>query len=73
MNGGAASATPFAVWAPRPLKVELQIEDRTVPMTERGGWWAPDPDELASLTDLPIGTRYGYLVDGNERALPDPR
>ena len=42
-------------------------------MTERGGWWAPDADQLASLNDLPAGTRYGYLVDGNDRPLPDPR
>ena len=60
----------FEVWAPRPSRVRLSLGDDVVAMTRSdGGWWTPvlDPG------DMPDGTRYGYLLDDDENALPDPR
>ncbi|MGO4258536.1 malto-oligosyltrehalose trehalohydrolase [Marmoricola sp. RAF53] len=56
----------FEVWAPRPGRVRLQVDGRVVPMTrDPTGWWRPAE---------PVGGGdYGYLLDDDERALPDPR
>ncbi|MFB2586013.1 malto-oligosyltrehalose trehalohydrolase [Herbiconiux liukaitaii] len=63
---------PFAVWAPRPEKVELVIVDGGIralhPMIrEADGWWQP----VASVP-WHSGIDYGYLLDG-EGPYPDPR
>ena len=56
----------FEVWAPRADSVALQLDGVGYPMTERDGWWSanvewrPDAD-------------YGYLLDGETGAVPDPR
>ena len=62
-----------AVWAPERNRVQARIEDRAgtrlLDLTrdlERAGWW-----QLAE--ELPAGTRYGYLLDGEPDPIPDPR
>lgn len=60
----------FEVWAPRAQRVRLVLGDEVLPMTSvAGGWWAPATDP----GPVPAGTRYGYLLDDDERPLPDPR
>jgi maltooligosyltrehalose trehalohydrolase len=59
--------TDFAVWAPKPDLVRLDVDGAVYPMTPYSdGWWrltvetAPD-------------ARYGYLLDDDPKVLPDPR
>ncbi|NYI42952.1 maltooligosyltrehalose trehalohydrolase [Nocardioides aromaticivorans] len=60
----------FEVWAPRARRVRLALDGAVHPMTSvAGGWWAPAADPGL----VPDGTRYGYLLDDDEQALPDPR
>lgn len=60
----------FDVWAPRARRVRLSLGDDVLPMiTAGGGWWTPAGD----IRWAPDGIRYGYLLDDDEKALPDPR
>ncbi|MEP6598008.1 MAG: malto-oligosyltrehalose trehalohydrolase [Actinomycetota bacterium] len=57
----------FAVWAPRASTVHLWLAGEARPMTARpDGWWRAN-------VDAPAGTDYGYLLDGSDEPLPDPR
>ncbi|HEV2331225.1 MAG TPA: malto-oligosyltrehalose trehalohydrolase [Verrucomicrobiae bacterium] len=57
----------FSVWAPRPDKVELQLNARLLPMRrEDGGWW------MAEVLEAKSGDNYGFVVDG-AGPFPDPR
>lgn len=57
----------FAVWAPRPDKVALDVDGVVHALTrDDDGWWR------ASVDAAP-GARYGYLVDDDPTVLPDPR
>ena len=57
----------FAVWAPKPEQVRLDVDGQVYPMTRaEDGWWRADVD--ASPT-----ARYGYLLDDDPKLLPDPR
>lgn len=58
----------FRVWAPSANTVDLSLETATRPM-QRGenGWWS------VSVADAGPGTRYGYVLDGDGPARPDPR
>ena len=58
----------FDVWAPLPQRVRLSVADEIVEMTRgEDDWWKP-------AGPVPDGeVDYGYLVDDQERALPDPR
>ncbi|MCB5165589.1 malto-oligosyltrehalose trehalohydrolase [Streptomyces bambusae] len=60
----------FDVWAPQAERVALRLgEGRDRPMArdpERPGWWTAE----AAAAD---GDRYGYLLDGDPVARPDPR
>jgi maltooligosyltrehalose trehalohydrolase len=59
----------FTVWAPRAWKVAVKIGDATYPMqgpSERG-WWA------VSVENAGPGTDYGFVLNDDERAYPDPR
>ncbi|MET1155241.1 alpha-amylase family glycosyl hydrolase, partial [Arthrobacter sp.] len=61
----------FAVWAPRAGAVELQTGAARLPLRgpDGDGWW-----RLADTAAVPEGEAdYGYLLDGEDRALPDPR
>ncbi len=57
----------FAVWAPLPEQVRLDVEGALHPMT-RGddGWWRAE-------VDCPPDTRYGFVLDDDPTVLPDPR
>ncbi len=66
------SNTPrsFEVWAPRASRLRLSLGDDVAVMREtEGGWWVPTTDP----GDVPDGTPYGYLLDDDDEALPDPR
>jgi len=59
--------TEFRVWAPKPDLVRLDVDGAQHAMTRADdGWWhatvATSPD-----------ARYGYLLDDDPAALPDPR
>jgi maltooligosyltrehalose trehalohydrolase len=57
----------FAVWAPRPSAVELELDGQRGPMAPDGsGWWAVEVDGVAT------GARYGFALDGGP-VRPDPR
>jgi maltooligosyltrehalose trehalohydrolase len=59
----------FTVWAPRSRKVAVKIGDRAYPMrgpSERG-WWSVGVEEARP------GTDYGFLLDDDPKAWPDPR
>ncbi len=60
----------FAVWAPRAETVQLRVNGETHSMTaDDGGWWrAP-----AEVADGRQEADYGYLLDGGDQVLPDPR
>ncbi|UMB67503.1 malto-oligosyltrehalose trehalohydrolase [Mycobacterium paraterrae] len=57
----------FAVWAPKPETVRLDVEGTVSPMTrDDNGWWRATVDAAADA-------RYGFLVDHDPTPLPDPR
>ncbi|HUB58533.1 MAG TPA: malto-oligosyltrehalose trehalohydrolase [Mycobacterium sp.] len=57
----------FAVWAPKPEQVRLDVDGEVYPMA-RGddGWWRATVDATPTA-------RYGYLLDDDPKVLPDPR
>jgi maltooligosyltrehalose trehalohydrolase len=57
----------FTVWAPKPEQVRLDVDGEVYPM-KRGddGWWRATVDATPTA-------RYGYLLDGDPKVLPDPR
>ena len=57
----------FAVWAPKPEKVRLDVDGEVYPMMrDRDGWWR-------ATVDAAPAARYGYLLDDDPKLLPDPR
>ncbi|MEY8016668.1 malto-oligosyltrehalose trehalohydrolase [Mycobacterium servetii] len=59
--------TEFRVWAPKPELVRLDVDGRVHPMTRSDdGWWH-------GCVDTAPDARYGYLLDDDTTALPDPR
>ena len=58
----------FSVWAPHAERVRVRVEDTVHPMDRDGhGWWH------ATAPGAGPGSDYAYLLDEDERALPDPR
>ena len=57
----------FAVWAPRPERVRLDVEGTLHPMT-RGAddWWR-------ATVEAPADAHYGFVLDDDPKVLPDPR
>ncbi len=59
------------VWAPNARRVAVQIEGRRLAMEKEGGeargWW-----RLRSAEAI-AGADYAFIVDDDERPLPDPR
>jgi maltooligosyltrehalose trehalohydrolase len=57
----------FAVWAPTPRLVRLDLEGTLHPMS-RGddAWWRASVDAAPDA-------RYGFVLDGDPTVLPDPR
>ncbi|MHA7143320.1 malto-oligosyltrehalose trehalohydrolase [Arthrobacter sp. TmT3-37] len=61
--------SPFDVWAPRAESLTLVADGTEYPMTRgEGDWWHPS-DAPPSSSDV----SYGYLVDGSDTPVPDPR
>lgn len=57
----------FAVWAPRPDRVRLDVGGHLNQMTRgEDGWWR-------AVVDAAPDARYGFVVDDNPKVLPDPR
>ncbi|MEV7611623.1 malto-oligosyltrehalose trehalohydrolase [Streptomyces sp. NPDC089799] len=59
----------FEVWAPYAARVDMRLNEGTVPMERdpgRDGWWLADAEAAE-------GDRYGFLLDGGPAVLPDPR
>jgi maltooligosyltrehalose trehalohydrolase len=58
----------FEVWAPRASTMEVNIGSKKFPMEKKPrGYWA------AAVEEAGPGTDYGFVIDGLEPALPDPR
>jgi maltooligosyltrehalose trehalohydrolase len=58
----------FEVWAPRASTMEVKIGNKKFPMKKKSrGYWS------ASIEEAGPGTDYGFVIDGLEPALPDPR
>ena len=57
----------FAVWAPRPQRVRLDVAGDGYAMS-RGddGWWR-------TTVDVTPDARYGFVLDDDPKVLPDPR
>jgi maltooligosyltrehalose trehalohydrolase len=57
----------FAVWAPIPERVLLDVDGTQHEMTRADdGWWRAD-------VDAGTGARYGFVLDDDPTVLPDPR
>lgn len=57
----------FAVWAPLPEQMRLDLDGQLHDMTvDDGGWWRADVDAAADA-------RYGFVLDDDPTVLPDPR
>ncbi|KRE34538.1 malto-oligosyltrehalose trehalohydrolase [Mycobacterium sp. Soil538] len=57
----------FAVWAPKPGVVRLDVEGTLHPMDRvEDGWWR-------AVVDAAPDARYGFVLDDNPKVLPDPR
>ena len=58
----------FEVWAPRARSLEVKIGNKKFPLAQKPrGWWAAEIEEAGP------GTDYGFVIDGLEPPLPDPR
>jgi maltooligosyltrehalose trehalohydrolase len=58
----------FEVWAPKARAVDVKIGSAKYPTARTdGGWWRATVDTAAA------GTDYSFLLDGDDRSLPDPR
>jgi maltooligosyltrehalose trehalohydrolase len=57
----------ISVWAPSPKKVELQFNEKSLPMSRnQDGWWTTEVPEAKP------GDNYGFMLDGAV-PVPDPR
>jgi maltooligosyltrehalose trehalohydrolase len=60
----------FAVWAPRPQMVRLDVDGTLYPMDRSDdGWWRTHVPDSAVRPDA----RYGFALDDDPTVLPDPR
>lgn len=58
----------FRVWAPRADRVNVKVEDSAYPLAQTGdGWWEARVDAAGP------GSNYGFVLNGDRTALPDPR
>jgi maltooligosyltrehalose trehalohydrolase len=58
----------FEVWAPRAGTMEVKIGNKKFPMEKKSrGYWS------AAVKGAGPGTDYGFVIDGLEPPLPDPR
>ncbi|MFB1297476.1 malto-oligosyltrehalose trehalohydrolase [Mycobacterium sp. pW049] len=57
----------FAVWAPQPEQVRLDVGGTLHPMTRTpDGWWR-------AVVDTAADARYGFVLDDDATVIPDPR
>ncbi|MDA2890879.1 malto-oligosyltrehalose trehalohydrolase [Mycolicibacterium sp. BiH015] len=57
----------FAVWAPQPQQVRLDVDGTLHPMTRtQDGWWR-------AVVDAAPDARYGFVLDDDPTVIPDPR
>ena len=57
----------FAVWAPLPREVRLDVDGDVHPMArDDDGWWR-------ASVDCAEDSRYGFVLDDDPTVLPDPR
>jgi maltooligosyltrehalose trehalohydrolase len=57
----------FAVWAPKPRLVHLDVDGNLHPMARfDDGWWR-------ATVDAAPDARYGFVLDDDPTVLPDPR
>ena len=62
-----SDALEFAVWAPIPERVRVQVDGAVHDMRrDDDGWWRADV-EAGPEAD------YGFLLDDNDTPRPDPR
>src|ERR1039458_1787029 len=59
----------FEIWAPFAKQMAVRVNDATLPMNgpDNEGWWR------LNVEDATYGTDYGYVIDEDEHAYPDPR
>lgn len=58
----------FRVWAPKANRVRVEVDERIYGMErEEGGWWC------AEVESARAGSTYGFYLDKEDQALPDPR
>ena len=58
----------FRVWAPRAKRVSVLVDgERHAMEQEPRDWWA------ATVETAHTGSRYGFLLDDNDKPVPDPR
>ena len=58
----------FEVWAPRAGTIEVKVgKERFALAKKERGWWSGE------VVTAGHGTDYGFVIDGLEPALPDPR
>jgi len=58
----------FEVWAPRASTMDVKIGNKKFPLGKKPrGYWS------AAVEEAGPGTDYGFVIDGLEPALPDPR
>jgi maltooligosyltrehalose trehalohydrolase len=59
----------FETWAPRASRLALKINDSILPMDgpDEQGWWRLEVENAGP------GTDYGFQIDDNSSAYPDPR
>jgi maltooligosyltrehalose trehalohydrolase len=59
----------FAVWAPQAIRLSARVagDDRAMEGPDDRGWW------WLNLSDAASGTDYGFFVDDDAKAYPDPR
>ncbi len=59
----------FEIWAPRAKKLAVKVNDTALPMQgpDEQGWWFLDAKNAEP------GTDYGFLIDDDPTAYPDPR
>src|SRR5467141_3934897 len=66
----SVSMVEFAVWAPRPQMVRLDVDGTLYPMDRSDdGWWRTHVPDSAVRPDA----RYGFALDDDPTVLPDPR
>ncbi|HKU11733.1 MAG TPA: malto-oligosyltrehalose trehalohydrolase [Sinomonas sp.] len=66
---------PASVWAPRAERVDLVLGGERIPLEGSEGGWrvVPAADREKVRAQLAAGERYGFVLDGEKDALPDPR